>query len=181
VVIHVGRFDYAKGFDTILDVLPALGQHYPIKFIGIGGTKSDLLYDRARDLGVEIHEFMPQADLVRYYSASDVYLFPKFYDKKSEANTEKFMGAGVATAEALGCGLPVIGTNLKGFFATPEELKGIGGIPKDAEDTIQWVSDVFENSSSYSRCREVAMKYYSWQPIVERLLYVFDELMGRYY
>ncbi len=181
VIIHIGRFDSAKGFDAILDILPTLGQHYPVEFIAIGGTKHDLLYDRARGLGARVLEWLPQQELVKYYSASDVYLFPKFYDKESEADTEKFMGAGVACAEALGCGLPVIGTNLKGFFATPEELKGIGGIPKDKDDLVGWVEDCFDNPERYNRCREVAMKYYSWQPIVERLLDVYDELKEKYY
>jgi len=181
VIIHVGRFDYAKGFDTILDLLPALRQNYDVEFIAVGGTKQDMLYQRAVDSGARVLEWLPQEELVRYYSASDVFLFPKFYDKVSEADSEKFMGAGVACAEALGCGLPVVGTNLKGFFATPEEMKGIGLIPKDKKDLIMCVEDVFDNPESYNQCREVAVKYYSWTPIVERLFGVFDELGEEYY
>jgi glycosyltransferase involved in cell wall biosynthesis len=181
VVIHVGRFDKAKGFDTMLDILQELRRNYDIEAICIGGTKNDMLYKKAIESGVRTLEWLPQQELVRYYSASDVFLFPKFYDKKSEEDSERFMGAGVACAEALGCNLPIVGTNLKGFFATPEEMKGIGLIPKDREDLIMCIEDVLDNLKCYTRCREVAMKYYSWSPIVERLLVVFDELAEKYY
>jgi D-inositol-3-phosphate glycosyltransferase len=180
VLIHVGRFDKAKGFDAILDVLPALGQNYPIEFIAIGGTKKDMLYDRAKEMGAKVFEWMPQEELAKYYSASDVFLFPKFYNNKSEADSERFMGAGVAPVEALGCGLPVVGTNLKGFFATPEEMQRIGEIPEDVGDLVDCVTHVFSEPEYYNRCREVAMKYYSWAPVVDRLLCIFDELKEKY-
>lgn len=181
VIIHVGRFDYAKGFDTILDILPILKKEYDIEFIAIGGTKNDMLYKRAVDSGVKVFEWMQQKDIVKYYNASDVYLYPKFYGKESEADTEKYGGAGVASVEALACGIPVIGTNLKGFFATPEELKEVGLIPKNKEDLAMSVSRIFDHSEHFNKCRQVAMKYYDWTPRVERLLSVFDELGEKYY
>jgi len=181
VIIHVGRFDKAKGFDAILDMLPLLGRDYPVELIAIGGTKGDMLYDRARNMGVRAVEWVSQQEIAKYYSAADVYLFPKFYAKKSEADSERFMGAGLAPVEAMGCGLPVIGTNLKGFYATQEEMKGIGGVPKNVEDALRLVCDVFEHPMKYDKCRQVAMKYYSWQPVVDRILGVFDELNEQYY
>ncbi len=179
VLIHVGRFDYAKGFDAILEVLPALRERYDIEFIAIGGTKQDMLYQRAIDSGVRVLEWMPQEELVKYYNASDVYLLPKFYNGHSGADPDRFMATGVASEEALACGIPVIGTNLNNFFE-PGELRGMGLIPKDKEDLVECISRVFEHQGDYSRCREIAMKYYSWQPRVEKMLEVFDELSEEY-
>ncbi len=176
VIIHVGRFDKAKGFDTILDVLPELRQNYPVELIAIGGTRDDMLYDRAKGMGARVLEWMPQQELVNWYSASDCYVFPKFYTNKSEEDSEKFMSIGVAPVEALGCGLPVIGTNLRGFFTASDVLKGVGGIPEDKDDFVRLVSDVFDNPSAYNRCREMVMRYYSWDSLIEKLISVFDDL-----
>ncbi len=181
VLIHVGRFDYAKGFDFILDVLPSLRERYDIEFIGIGGTKQDILYQRAVDSGARVIEFVSQQTLLTYYNSSDVYLFPKFYDKRSEADTERFMSIGVAPVEAMACNVPVVGTNLKGFFAMPEEMNGIGLIPKDKLDVLSCISEVFDHPTQFSRCREVAMKYYSWGARIERIIGIFDSLKREYY
>lgn len=178
VILHVGRFDCAKGLDVILDMLPALRRSYDIEFVAIGGTKSDMLYQRAVESDVRAIEWLPQQELVKYYCASDVYALPKFY--KNHNDPDRFMATGVASEEALACGLPVIGTNLDGFF-TQEEIKGIGGIPKNKDDLVMWVEDVFDNPERYTNCREVAMKYYSWTPRVEKMLEVFDELSEKYY
>ncbi len=181
VVIHVGRFDDAKGFGTILNVLPILRQKYDVEFIAIGGTKTDILYQRAIDSGARVFEFLPQEELVKYYNASDVYLFPKFYDSESVEDAEKYMGTGVAPVEALACNVPIIGTNIKRFFGTPETRNIIGEVPQDEEDLVRCVERVFEHPEKHMGCREVAEKYYSWNPIVARIVDTFDELAVQYY
>jgi len=173
VIIHVGRFDCGKGFDVMLDVLPELRKRYDLEFIAIGGTKEDMLYQRAIDNGVKAIEWLPHQELVKYYCASDVYVLPKFYTNHSDP--DRFMATGVASEEALACGIPVVGTNLEGFF-TDDELKGIGLIPRDKDDFIMCVEDILENPESYARCREIAVKYFSWTPMVNRLLNTFKEV-----
>jgi glycosyltransferase involved in cell wall biosynthesis len=181
VIIHIGRFDYAKGFDTILNILPALKEKYDVEFIGIGGTKTDMLYKKAVDNGVKVHEWLPQHELVKYYNASDVYLFPKFYNSQKEYESEKFMGAGVAPVEALACNVPIVGTNMKKFFATEEEREYICEIPDNETDLMACIDKVFTNPKQYSKCREIAYKYYAWKPRVDKMLDVFDRLSNTYY
>jgi glycosyltransferase involved in cell wall biosynthesis len=181
IVLHVGRFDSAKGFDTMLDIMPALKAKYDVGFYGIGGLKTDQLYNQAVANGAKVLEFIPQLELIKYYCASDVFLFPKFYDNQSEEDSEKFMGAGVACIEALGCGIPVVGTNMKGFYATPEEFKNVGIVPKNKDDLILCIARVFECPEYYHRCREIAMKYHSWSPVIDRNLSAIEELEAKYY
>ena len=140
-----------------------------------------MLYQKAIDSKVRVVEWTAQEDLVKYYNASDIYLFPKFYEKESEAETEKFMGFGVAPVEALACQVPVVGTNMKVFPGTQEEKMLVGETPRDKADLVKCIERVFENPEDYKGCREVAEKYYSWSTRVGRILETFDELEQKYY
>jgi D-inositol-3-phosphate glycosyltransferase len=181
VIFYVGRFDSAKGFDLILKVYRELKSSYDVELIAIGGLKTDPLYNEAVESGATVHEWMAQAELIPYYSAADVYLFPKFYSSKRDENIEKFMGLGMAPRESLVCGTPVVGTNLKYFLGDGDELRKIGIIPADPEDVIKCVSEVFEHPDRYRNCREITAKYYSWGPVVQRIVDVYDELFDKYY
>jgi glycosyltransferase involved in cell wall biosynthesis len=181
VILHVGRFDRAKGFDLILKVYKELKSDYDMELIAIGGLKTDPLYDEAIRSGAIVREWVPQAELIPYYSAADVYLFPRFYSAREQEGLEEFMGTGVSPLESLACGTPIVGTNLKHFVCTEDELRQMGRIPTDPEDVVRCVSDVFEHPEVYKNCREVARKYYSWDPVVQRLVDVYDELFKKYY
>lgn len=181
VIIHVGRFDSAKGFDLILKVFSELISNYDVELVAIGGLKTDPLYEEAVAAGASVHEWMPRLELIPYYSAADVYLFPKFFSKREDENIEQFMGPGVAPLESLACGTPVVGTNIKHLMDDEDELRGIGMIPKGPEDVARCVREVFEHPDMYSNCREITEKYYSWSPVVQHILDVYAELYDKYY
>jgi glycosyltransferase involved in cell wall biosynthesis len=181
VLLHIGRFDLTKGLDTILKVYQRLRHIYDLELLLVGGLKTDPLYHEALKSGASVREWVSQPELVPYYNAADIYLFPKFYTKKEDEKLEEFMGIGVAPLESLACGTPVIGTNLKHFLGTEEELRGVGRIPTDPEDVAQCVSEVLEHPDLYRNCREIAWKYYSWDNIVAQTVNIYDELFEKYY
>jgi glycosyltransferase involved in cell wall biosynthesis len=181
VILHVGRFDLAKGFDLVLKVYRKLRGDYDVELIAIGGLRTDMLYEEAMKSGARVHEWMSQSELIPYYSAADVYLFPKFYSSKRDENLEEFMGIGTSPLESLACGTPVIGTCLRHFLGTEQELGELGKIPTDPENVAECVSEVFEHPELYQGCREIARKYYSWDAVVDQLVHIYDRLLYKYY
>jgi len=181
VLIHVGRFDRAKGFDLVLQVYRELKKIYDVELVAIGGLKTDPLYGAAIESGAIVREWLPQSMLVPYYSASDVYLFPKFFSKGESKSIEQYMGTGVSPLEAMACGIPVVGMTLNYFEGSAEEAEMVGIAPPDVESVSRCVMDVIEHTGQYRECREITRKYYSWEAVVPLIVGLYDELLEEYY
>jgi len=181
VLLHVGRFDSAKGVDAILKVYRELKSKYDLELLLVGGLKTDPLYHEAVKAGAIVREWIPRHELIPYYGAADVYLFPRFYSAREQEGLEEFMGTGVAPLESLACGTPVVGTNLRHFLGSEDELKKVGKIPSSRAEVARCIAEVLEHPERYKNCREVARKYYSWDPVVQRIVDVYDELFDKYY
>lgn len=182
LMLHVGRFNSAKGLDIILDAYQKLKKKYDVELLVIGGQKTEPLYRKVVESGVFVIERVPHDELVAYYSAADVYLFPWFGKNRRAEKQSMFGGIGVATMESLACGTPVVGTtNLKSFLGDNGELEQVGKIPKDPSDVIQCISEILEDSTHYRTCREIAMKYYDWETIIKHHIDAYDELFKKYY
>ena len=181
VLLHVGRFFSAKGLDTALKACEELKASYDVELIVVGGLKSDPLYDELVKSGAIVREWMPQHELIPYFSAADVYLFPKFYSRRDPESLGQFQSIGAAQIESLACGTPIVGTNLMHFLGTEDEVEGVGKIPASPSDVARCVVEILEHPELYQNCREIARKYYSWENIVNQLVNVYDELFDRYY
>jgi len=180
-LLYVGRYDSVKGVDLSLKIYQELKKRYDLSLLLVGGLKSDPLYDEAISSGAIVCEQVPQPELVTYYSAADIYLFPKFYSSEGIEDLEEWMGIGTAPLESLACGTPVVGTNLKHFLGTDDELKRVGKIPSTPDDVAKCIVDVLKHPELYQDCREIARKYYSWEGVAEQLVDIYDNLFERYY
>ena len=181
VLLHIGRFDSAKGLDVILRAHRELKSRYDLELILLGGLRTDPLYGEAVKSGARVREWLPQHELIPYYSAADVYLFTRFYHSMAQERLEEFMGIGTAPLESLACGTPVVGTNLKHFLGIEDDLKGIGKIPVTPDDVVKYIVDVLEHPELYRNCREIARKYYSWETVADQLIDIYDQLLEKYY
>ena len=181
VLLHVGRFDVAKGVDVILRVFRELKRNYDLELLLLGGLKTDPLYEEAISSGARVDEWLSQRELLTYYSAADLYVFCRFYSRSSVEDVEEFMGFGAAPLESLACGTPVVGTNLKHFLGTEDELTGVGKIPSTPDDVAKCIVDVLEHPELYQNCREIARKYYSWEATADQLIDIYDQLFEKYY
>lgn len=86
-LLFVGQHIYEKGLDIILDTLRLLwrrGVPFTMNFIGNGYALPALRHALEREpfaARVTVHGVMTdRAELARYYAASDLFLFPSFYD-----------------------------------------------------------------------------------------------------
>ena len=112
VLLTLGRLSAAeqgKGFDEIMELLPALSQHIPdIAYLIVGdGDDRGRLEEKARALGMEdrvvFAGFIGEEEKPDHYRLADAYVM-----------TGRLEGFGFAFLEAMACGIPVVGSRLDG-------------------------------------------------------------------
>jgi phosphatidylinositol alpha-1,6-mannosyltransferase len=119
VLMTLGRLaaeEKYKGFDEVLDLLPALAKQIPeIAYLIVGdGDDRGRLEAKASSLGVGdrvvFAGFIPEAEKADHYRLADVFVMPG-----------RGEGFGFVFLEALACGIPVVGSKLDG---SREALRG---------------------------------------------------------
>ena len=138
VLLAAGRLDAAKGFDTAIDALAALGQRHPqTRLVVVGGddprqpgVAADLTA-RAHALGVaeRVHLLGHRHDAHRLIAGADVVLVTS---RAVDARGMGREGFGLVAAEALALGVPVVGFRAG---ATPEVV-GSGGVLVEPGDVV---------------------------------------------
>ena len=115
IVIHVSNFRPVKRVSTVIEVFARVRRHVPSKLLMVGDGPDLAEATRlARSLGVadDVEFLGEQEHVVQLLSAADVFLLPSLQ--------ESF---GLASLEALACGVPVVASR-------------IGGIPEVVEDGV---------------------------------------------
>jgi glycosyltransferase involved in cell wall biosynthesis len=120
-ILTVSRLVKLKGIQFLIQALSRIGSAMKIDFmwrvVGDGNYRSQL-ESQAKTLGIENSSFLggcPQESLLLHYNWAELFVLPSL--------AESF---GIAFAEAMACGLPVIGTRVGGI---PEFVRhGIDGL-----------------------------------------------------
>ena len=136
LLLTVRRLAPRMGLDNLIRALPAVVARIPDLLLLIGGQGPERasLEALAAELGMTGHiqmlGFIPNLELAAHYQAADLFVLP----------TAALEGFGLVTAEALACGLAVVGTPVG---ATPEILGGLddrlvalGTAPEDLSQAI---------------------------------------------
>jgi D-inositol-3-phosphate glycosyltransferase len=107
-LLSVGRIEALKGLDRLIAAIALLQDIPNVKLLICGGgnpNEIENLRAVVTRLGVsgrvELREPIPQEQLAAYYSATDIFVLPSYY--------ESF---GMVALEALACGTPVVTTNI---------------------------------------------------------------------
>jgi len=112
VIMTLGRLasdERFKGFDEVIEALPALAREVPeICYLICGdGTDRARLEQKARTLGVSdrvvFTGFVPEERKAEYFRLADAYVMPSTGE-----------GFGIVHLEALACGIPTMGSTLDG-------------------------------------------------------------------
>jgi glycosyltransferase involved in cell wall biosynthesis len=127
-IISVGNLYPVKGHDLLLDAVCRLTIDYNLIIIGDGLKKDEYLnYIIENNLSakVQLLAAVSQHELINYMKDADVCCMPS----RSE-------GFSIAGLEALGCGIPLIATNVGGFSEII--IEGSNGflIPSEDSDAI---------------------------------------------
>lgn len=129
IVVFVGRIEPLKGIDAILYALKILHEQVPslpVRLLVVGGDISQHIKQwspqlkqleqlrhllRIPDMVTFVGQ-QPQHELRHYYNAAELVVMPSHY--------ESF---GMAAAEAMACGVPVITTNVTGISDLIDERR----------------------------------------------------------
>lgn len=138
VLLTLGRLasqEAYKGFDEVIEALPALTVEYPeIRYVIAGrGDDQERLSSKAKSLGVAdrviFTGFVPESEKADLYRLADAYVMP--------SNGEGF---GIVFLEAMASGVPVLGSQLDGGRdALLDGKLGVIVNPSDANDVVRGI------------------------------------------
>ncbi len=182
VLLTVRRMEPRMGLDRLLDALKIVKDHKPERAFTLAmvgkGSMSGELKSRVQALGLsEAVQFPGEISgdqLLTYYQSADIFILP----------TVELEGFGLATVEALACGLPAIGTPIGG---TVEILKALDEnclfSGTTAESMARRIESFLNNPESFQKlkfkCRELVETHYGWEQVVDRIEEEFRLLLNK--
>ncbi|MEY8712410.1 MULTISPECIES: glycosyltransferase family 4 protein [Mangrovibacter] len=175
LLVFAGRLVGWKGLSYVLKSL-ALIQDERVRFLIIGsGEERENLQVQSQMLGVDkqviFHDPIEHSSLPAFYSSGDAGIFPSTGD-------EAF---GITIAEAMACGLPVIGSYIGGI---PEVIGNEGsagllvspGHPEAIANAIRLLmGDREKRCLMGHNARQRITNLYTWQHSAQRLLSVLKK------
>lgn len=161
-LITVSRLINRKGIDHILTALAELGdKDIELLIVGIGRYEN-FLKEMCNELKlndiVTFYGYCPREQLFKLYNKADVFILPSL--------AESF---GLVFAEAMACGLPVIGGRTGGVPDLVKEENGILVTPGDVEELKEAIIAMKHIGEERTKIGEInrrkVEKDYSWRSV----------------
>lgn len=176
-LLFVGQHIFEKGIDIVVDTLKLLDGKVKFKmnFIGTGYAFDDIkksISQAGLDDRVKLNGVISERDkLSRYYAASDLFLFPSFYDN-----------APLVIREAAAMGTPSI--LLKGSTASEVITDGVNGFltEKDPHKFAELVTELSRDKSKLIQAAQGARSSLvrSWEDVVGEVVDRYESLVKRH-
>ncbi|MFI3320246.1 MAG: glycosyltransferase family 4 protein [Rikenellaceae bacterium] len=175
--IAVGRLDYQKGFDTLIDIWAIVNKKYPDWKLDIYGSGSDKdkLQEQISRLGLNgmviINDAAPE-------------IYSKMQDSSMYLMTSRYEGFGLVLAEANACGVPAVSFECK---CGPRDIiiDGESGflVPQDDTETFaDRVCQMIENESLRkemgANARKRIEENFSEEVVMKQWEEIFHELVN---
>jgi len=173
VLMTVGRLateERYKGFDEVLEALPALAEKNPHVVYVICGEGPDRarLEAKAATLGVRervrFTGFIPEAEKADYYRLADAYVMPS-----------RGEGFGIVFLEAMACGIPVMGSQLDG--SREALLDGELGVLVNPDDASE-VAEGIASTLSHAKGVPERLDHFSFGRYQDRATAIVREVVG---
>jgi asparagine synthase (glutamine-hydrolysing) len=167
---HMASQERYKGFDEVIEALPALAREIPeITYLICGdGPDRGRLEKKARALGVGDRAvfagFVPEARKAEYYRLADAYVMPSSGE-----------GFGIVYLEALACGLPAMGSSMDG--SREALLDGALGELVDPSDPVEVKSGIVRTLAAGKHVPE-RLQHFSTAAFRTRLSSIVSDVLA---
>lgn len=176
-ILYVGTVELRKNIQLLIkSFYKLLNKGLKIKLVLIGnlghGFKeiSDIINDLDISKEVIFLGYVPMDDLIKFYNATDLFVFPSFYE-----------GFGLPPLEAMACGCPVITSNTSSL----PEVVGDAGImvdPHDIDDLTDKIYQIMTDEGLRAdlgrKCLDRA-KLFSWADTANETWKVYEKVLNR--
>lgn len=170
-ILFTGGFGFRKGAEYILRAmheLDTMSVKYSFTVVGSNAEAQDII----KNIPVKklnLVGFVPQDDLKKYLSESDIYLFPSLCE-----------GCASSGMEALAAGLPVIATKESGLPVTD----GTTGLVVESK-SVKAITEAILKLKGDKELRETLGKNaarliktdYTWEKYAENVVSVYNEIL----
>lgn len=167
-IIYVGKLYDLKQPNDLIDIWTELKrEHKDIELVIIGNSPTDKFYNYAVKSGAKVLGRIPNKELSKYYSASDVYVLMSL-------RNDYFGGTGIAPLESLACNTPVVSHSMRNYIG--DNLSELAETPNNLREYKDAIMKVLNNPGKHKNMRESIEKYYSHKKISEKIEMVIREL-----
>lgn len=171
-ILHVGRLDYQKGIDVLIEAIKILNSetdnsHLPeFKICGTGPLTAMVNDFAEKTSNVSYLGFVSDKELLNQYRQATLFVMP--------SRRETF---GLVAMEAMSCGVPVVTSDISGPRTFVEREFGVMVPPNNPRALAQAIERFYvlwkEQPAAYGEMRKLArekcVQEYSWDQIIERL------------
>lgn len=170
ILLYVGRLSPEKEIGLLLRAFECLPtQEYDLLIIGEGPEAEEVKrYSRSNPAVKYLGHYDSPTDLAAAYASADVFVMPGRY--------ETF---GMATVEALACGLPAVGIEGCGSAEIITPQVGALARPGNPQDLAQKISVVagWSGDSIRGDCQKHASARYSWENVFRDYFRIYHRLL----
>jgi glycosyltransferase involved in cell wall biosynthesis len=183
-LVFVGRLVEKKGVNVLIDAMPRVLAQFPgveLTVIGAGPLEADLRRQcRSLDIrdNVVFLGSQPQSKLPKFYQQAAIAVFP--FVKAKDGDQE---GLGLVVIEAMGCGCPVIASDLPAVRDTIQHGKtGLTVIPGDSQVLADRIITALENPEKLKkmteRARNRVVELFDWQVTSKKYTHCINAVLG---
>jgi glycosyltransferase involved in cell wall biosynthesis len=178
IVLYTGGDDHRKNLTGAIEAYAALSPalrktHQLVIICAIEPHREQLFRSIARNRGLAQEEvcfmgFVPEADLVAFYSTCDVFFFPSLYE-----------GLGLPVLEAMACGAPVICGDNSSLIELADRKDAVFDASNPASITER-LNEVLSDDGFANDLRQHGRdraKNFTWKKTATRALEAFDEVL----
>lgn len=180
-VLSAGKLLPLKGYALAIRAFaPFAKRHKEVELTIVGGgPEGGRLGSLVQELGlqgqVHLEEWAPRPKVLSAMKACEIFIFPSFRD-----------GGGAVVVEAMAAGKPVICMDLAGPGMHVTENCGIKIPPRSPRETIELMTQALERlygdhelrGKMGQAARTRAEQVYSWDHLGDRLLKIYEEVLG---